>query len=255
MSSSFLSTVNQLILYNKTLSVRYFLQTMDKCVVFFDCEFAKADQRLYDAGAISTDGAVFHGAEVSKFRDFLERADILCGHNILAHDLKLLKSLFSSSLSSLFQKILVKPFGHKKTPLKIDTLYLSALLFPKKPYHRLVKDEKLITEELCNPVNDAQKCQTLFLESVETFRALPAFMQVIFYGLLNKQEAFEGFFDYLGYHTDFQNLAPFIKDHFEGKICSHADIETLVKERPLELAFCLSLINTDEGMRTKSWTF
>ena len=246
MSSSFLSTVNQLILYNKTLSVRYFLQTMDKCVVFFDCEFAKADQRLYDAGAISTDGAVFHGAEVSKFRDFLERADILCGHNILAHDLKLLKSLFSSSLSSLFQKILVKPFGHKKTPLKIDTLYLSALLFPKKPYHRLVKDEKLITEELCNPVNDAQKCQTLFLESVETFRALPAFMQVIFYGLLNKQEAFEGFFDYLGYHTDFQNLAPFIKDHFEGKICSHADIETLVKERPLELAFCLSLINTDD---------
>ena len=104
MSPSFLSTVNQLILYNKTLSVRHFLQTMHKCVVFFDCEFAKADQRLYDAGAISTDGAVFHGAEVSKFRDFLERADILCGHNILAHDLKLLKSLFSYSLSGQFQK-------------------------------------------------------------------------------------------------------------------------------------------------------
>ena len=109
-----------------------------------------------------------------------------------------------------------------------------------------MKEETHNPSDRWNAVKKPQKFQTLVIEKVETFHALPPFMQVIFYGLLNKQEAFEGFFDYLGYHTDFQNLTPFIKEHFEGKICSHADIETLVKERPLELAFCLSLINTDD---------
>jgi ATP-dependent DNA helicase RecQ len=37
----------------------------------------------------------------------------------------------------------------------IDTLPLSPLLFPKKPYHRLIKDDKLFSDQLNNPINDA----------------------------------------------------------------------------------------------------
>lgn len=41
----------------------------------------------------------------------------------------------------------------------IDTLYLSPLLFPHRPYHKLLKDDKLQTEEINNPLNDAKKAK------------------------------------------------------------------------------------------------
>ena len=31
------------------------------------------------------------------------------------------------------------------------------LLFPRRPYHKLLKDDKIQTEELNNPLNDAKK--------------------------------------------------------------------------------------------------
>ncbi len=45
----------------------------------------------------------------------------------------------------------------------IDTLFFSPLLFPAKPYHSLLKDDKLQTEEMNNPLNDAIKAKRSFL--------------------------------------------------------------------------------------------
>jgi len=45
-------------------------------------------------------------------------------------------------------------------------LFLSPLLFPEKPYHRLLKDDKLQPEELNNPVNDSKKAEELFYDEV-----------------------------------------------------------------------------------------
>ena len=75
---------------------------MDRSIVFFDCEFGKADKRLYEAGAVCTDGSTYHGANIREFQHYLEKADILCGHNILAHDIELLKPLFQRRFFRIF---------------------------------------------------------------------------------------------------------------------------------------------------------
>ena len=54
----------------------------------------------------------------------------------------------------------------------IDTLYLSPLLFPRRPYHALLKDDKLQSDELNNPVNDSEKARRLFLDEVNAFADL-----------------------------------------------------------------------------------
>lgn len=48
----------------------------------------------------------------------------------------------------------------------IDTLYLSPLLFPNKPYHRLLKDDELQTDEMNYPLNDAIRAKELFYDEV-----------------------------------------------------------------------------------------
>ena len=70
-------------------------------------------------------------------------SDYVCGHNILNHDLKFAGTWLMNA-------------GVKQENV-IDTLYLSPLLFPRKPYHALLKDDKLQTDELNNPLNDQSR--------------------------------------------------------------------------------------------------
>ena len=123
---------------------------MAKSVVFFDTEVGVDDKKIHDIGAVRSDKGTLHTAAVSDFCAFAANADFLCGHNVVHHDMKYLA-----------------PVVDGRVPKRIiDTLYLSPLLFPKRPYHRLVKDDKLQVEELNNPVNDSQKAQTLFFDEV-----------------------------------------------------------------------------------------
>ena len=46
----------------------------------------------------------------------------------------------------------------------IDTLVLSPIAFPENPYHRLVKDYKLVKESVNDPVGDARQAASLFAE-------------------------------------------------------------------------------------------
>ena len=69
-----------------------------------------------------------------------QNADFILGHNILDFDLPWL-----SRQPQQLQYLLKKPI--------IDTLYLSPLAFPANPYHKLVKDYKLVRDTLNDPVN------------------------------------------------------------------------------------------------------
>ena len=129
---------------------------MAKSVVFFDTEIGVDDKKIKDIGAVRSDRGILHTASVSDFCAFAADADFLCGHNVVHHDMTYLASAVNG-----------------RVPKKvIDTLYLSPLLFPKRPYHRLVKDDKLQVEELNNPVNDSQKAQILFFDEVNAFYQL-----------------------------------------------------------------------------------
>lgn len=112
---------------------------------FIDTEIGLKDHKIHDIGAISHNGAIFHEASSKELVDFLKREDIhfVCGHNIVNHDAKYLFA-YSSANGSLAATV---TDGSRRW-LLVDTLYFSPLLFPERPYHRLVKDDKLLCDEL-----------------------------------------------------------------------------------------------------------
>ena len=85
-------------------------------------------------------------------------AEFVLGHNLLGHDLPLLETQFPDL------QLLTKPI--------IDTLYLSPLAFPENPYHRLVKDYKLVRESVNDPVADARLAASIFADQWDRFVGL-----------------------------------------------------------------------------------
>ena len=209
-----------------------------RTIVFFDTEINPKTGQVLDIGAVRKDGAQFHTESPVKMTLFLRGASDLCGHNIFAHDLQYIG------------RDLMKAAPHARY---IDTLLLSPLLFPQKPYHRLLKDDKLRTEERSNPVNDALKAQTLFFDEINAFLALPAELREIYTSLLAPRQRFSGFFHYLD-RTDGSDPVATIRSFFHEKLCEHAPLEEMVREHPVELAYALALIHTgDKASITPPW--
>ena len=205
-------------------------------LVFIDTEVGINSQKVQDYGAVREDGAVLHTQSAQEFRSFVSMCDTICGHNIINHDLKYLQLSGDYTI--------------------IDTLPLSPLLFPKKPYHRLLKDDKLQVDELNNPLNDAKKARDLFYDEVEAWRKLSAAKQEIFRRLLSVIKEFEGFFAYLPTIAPHRQLSlgTLIRQEYRGMICENANIEAVVKHYSVELAYSLALIGADDLMSiTPAW--
>ena len=206
-------------------------------IVYFDAEIGAEDHKIRDIGALR-DGETFHSASVADFWAFAADACYLCGHNIIHHDLQYLSPLCPTPLQAA----------------PIDTLYLSPLLFPRRPYHALLKDDKLQSDELNNPVNDSEKARRLFLDEVNAFAALPEGRKRIYCALLKDQEEFHGFFQYVGFSELPPDLPSLIRILFRGKLCENADIPALIEHSPVELAYALALIGAnDEYSITPPW--
>lgn len=196
-------------------------------VVFIDAEIGVMDHKIYDLGAVSDEHGYFHSAVIRDFIEFIEKHEYVCGHNIIHHDLKYI----NISLPCI----------------AVDTLYLSPLLFPKRPYHALLKDDKLQADQLNDPVNDCKKAESLFYDEINAFAALPENLKLIYSGLLRGQPEFTGFFSYLGFEKSPSAVEQLIKSEFDGKICVNADIKQMISEHPAELAYALALIGTDDS--------
>lgn len=200
-----------------------------KTVVFIDSEIGVESGKILDLGAVKPDSTAFHSASQKEFSAFIAGADFICGHNIIGHDLKYIGGLLD----------------HEKQPGAIDTLYLSPLLFPRKPYHALLKDDKLQADELNNPLNDARKAMELFYDEVNAFQALNFRMRWIYAALLYPVPGFQGLFQYLGLkRCPLSETA--VKLEFAGRLCANASIGPLIKEQPVELAYSLALIASDD---------
>lgn len=128
--------------------------------LIFDLEVApgNADQpdRIFMVGALRPDTGEELERKVDKdlpsVLDALDSlgqgASFVLGHNVIDHDLPILKQQAPDlALHGL--------------PV-IDTLRLSPLAFPQNPYHRLVKDYKLIRDSLNSPLTDCRSTLTLF---------------------------------------------------------------------------------------------
>ena len=194
-----------------------------------DCEVGMKDKRVHDIGALRGDGMTFHSADKHALKLFLDGVDYLCGHNIIHHDAKY---LFGE--------------GTGKWTL-VDTLYVSPLLFPERPYHRLLKDDKLVSEQMNNPVNDCEKARDLLMEEASAWNALSERKQRIYATLLHNVPEFKGFLEFVGAKAvDEVQLPESVREEYKGKICAHADVAGIMVQQPAELAFALALIDTSD---------
>ncbi len=121
--------------------------------------------RLTDIGAVRHDGQTFKRKPTSARRAsialkeldrFCSGCTYLLGHNLIGHDLTVLRQ--------------TDPDLHLLQIRVIDTLYLSPLAFPRNPYHRLVKNYKLVKDTVNDPVADARLATRLFSEQYASCR-------------------------------------------------------------------------------------
>ncbi|WP_366556977.1 RecQ family ATP-dependent DNA helicase [Desulfosporosinus sp. BICA1-9] len=147
-----------------------------RSIAFIDTEVEPNSRRILDIGSVKGDGSSFHSTSVADFIKFLHGSKYVCGHNIFNHDLKYIHhAIHAAEISDLNA---------------IDTLFLSPLLFPTKPYHALLKDDKLQTDDTNNPLNDSIKAKDLFFDEVSAFQQTSNTLKQIFYYLLKDKKEF-----------------------------------------------------------------
>ena len=149
------------------------------------------EEKLRKQFARSQDGTIRAGevaAALTEIQSRLPQAKFLLGHNLLAHDLPYLRAQAPD------HPLLSLP--------AIDTLLLSPLAFPENPYHRLVKDYKLVPESVNDPVADAELALMLFRDELSLFIALketnPSLCEVYHYCFKHAPLADPAFFEHLG---------------------------------------------------------
>jgi ATP-dependent DNA helicase RecQ len=199
-------------------------------IAFIDTEIEPNSRKILDIGSVKNNGSSFHQTSVVEFVKFLKGTEYVCGHNIFNHDVKYIgKALNEAGVS---------------TSNIIDTLFLSPLLFPTKPYHALLKDDKLQSEDSNNPLNDSIKARDLFNDEIAAFKQTDENLKQIFYLLLHNKKEFHSFFSFIKYKNGSSDIEQLINQKFKNEICEQIDLKKIILENPVELAYCLSLINS-----------
>ncbi len=137
-------------------------EPIDK-ILFIDIETAPDLKNIARIGIYSKNGISHNLSWNSEAFSILEKAadgcSALCGHNILEHDIELLKKY--------------KPDSPVFNLPLIDTLLLSPVAFPKNPYHKLIKDYKLVTNSKNDPLKDCMICETVLDAEIGEFLDVP----------------------------------------------------------------------------------
>jgi len=135
---------------------------LERCLLL-DLETNESD-KIYHIGAVYHDqtferkGRFDLNAALRELDALADSAHYILGHNLLGHDFPIL----ASHAPNL--RLLQKPV--------VDTLYLSPLAFPENPYHRLVKNYKLVRDSMSNPVADARLAASVFCDQWDSFAQL-----------------------------------------------------------------------------------
>lgn len=203
-------------------------------LIFFDLEVNQKSKVIDEIGLVSESNAKLATKKESDMYRFIKKhkGDYFIGHNIINHDLKYFKNN--------------KVINCLNSETVIDTLLLSTLVFSERPYHKLVKDDKLVTTTINNPVNDSINTRILFYDILEQFNKLDEDLKDIYFHLLNDIRGFKGFFNYIKYNPKNNNLRFLIKKYFKYKICSNSNLNMYISSYKIELSYALSLIATTD---------
>ena len=200
-------------------------------ILFVDLETTKQG-KIKDVGAIFN-GQELHENRLIKLKTWIEQAEYICGHNIVAHDIPILESVLGNDI-----------FIDKKI---IDTLLWSPILFSDNPYHKLVKGYKIVNDsEYNNPLSDCKLTQQLLFDELNQFNALDKNIQQIYAKLLSRSNSYLGFLELIEFPFTQLNIDLEINLLLKNKICNNANIVQIIKETPIETAYVFSLLNTKE---------
>jgi ATP-dependent DNA helicase RecQ len=191
-----------------------------------DLEVTRSGRKIRHMAAVfgketfSWSGGRGIGKALAELDDFAGRARYVLGHNVFRHDLAILKGT-APGLALL------------KKPV-VDTLYLSPLAFPRNPYHRLVKDYKLVRASVSDPLEDARLALSVFRDQWESFarQAGKTPDLLAFYAHCFRRSRFDGFsgrglaalFDLIGPQTRLEagEAAGVFTRLVEDLVCRHA---------------------------------
>src|SRR5690606_34164671 len=185
---------------------------------------------ILDIGSVKNNGSYFHNPSIAEFVQFISDTHFICGHNIFNHALNYIGKAIHTA-------------GIQPTNV-IDTLFLSPLLFPTRPYHSLLKDDKLQSDDANNPLNDSIKARDLLYDEVGAFSRLDDSLKQIYYWLLKDKREFQAFFRFIGYSSTNTEVEAVIRQQFKEEFCEQVDLAKVISENPIELAYCISLIDS-----------
>ena len=208
--------------------------------LIIDLETDSKGKKILAVGAVFGSGEL-HEHKLEKLAEWIRKAEIICGHNIVQHDVPVLKRKLGDNV-----------FAGKHL---LDTLFWSALLYADRPYHNLVKGYRLEEDEAPNnPLSDSKLCKRLLDELLAQYAALQPPYRRIYQALLDGRPGYEGFFEFAGREKLPADVSVLIREVFGDRICAKADVDRVVREHPVELAHALGLIATkDSGSILPQW--
>lgn len=161
--------------------------------------------------SVLTDGKVDFGQLRPRLDALAVDAAFLVGHNIKLHDLPVLKALCPE----------LRLHGLKV----VDTLELSPIAFPANPYHRLVKDYKLVKETRNDPLQDAKLALSLWMDQFAALSEEHARHPnlVAAYHFLLADDGLDSFFTTIrrAFAPESDWFAEMLPSILEGKVCPH----------------------------------
>lgn len=105
----------------------------------------------------------------------------------------------------------------------------------------------MLKDELNNPLSDAIKAKDLFFGELAAFENLDRDLKNVFYFLLHSKAEFSGLFKYLRKENNIKISKDIIIQKIQNlEICKNSPLSEFVEKYPVELAYCLALINTSD---------
>ncbi len=218
-------------------------------IASFDLETNENDE-IYSIGAVlgdttfSKNGRFNTEQALNELDEFVANCSFVLGHNLLRHDLPLLKQQFPDL------QLHTKPI--------IDTLFLSPLAFPENPYHRLVKNYKLVRDSINDPVADSKQAKLLFTEQCEVFKQGDKNLLSFYAFCFSEQETYKGlhqFFTYLSLDSNnitLKQAEDLFSSLLDNKVC-RTSLPRIAKEllpypeKRIALAYCVAWLQVAGG--------
>ncbi|MDA7756687.1 RecQ family ATP-dependent DNA helicase [Opitutales bacterium] len=197
-------------------------------------DYAFFDLEITDSGLIREFGTILNGSQlhgkkvnaqsVEEMGNFISKAKVIVGHNIIAHDLEHIGNLDPRN-----------PISSKPV---LDTLRLSPICFPENPYHKLVKGYKLEGDSRSDPIKDCELAHALLNDEINALSRLnnkhpklASTYRKILSETENQleKEGLDIFFDGIGVKklSDDEDLKEVLKQYLHDKVCEQAFLNLL----------------------------